>query len=269
MEDKDLKFIKKIAKHAVKKNELNKFIVMDLETRVVDGILEPLCISWRDQKKITTLNIRDFKNSDDMIIQAINGLMVKKYSNYNIYLHNFSHFDAMFIIKPLTTMDLELKPIFRDSRIIKLQITSKKSKVKLTILDSYLLIPMPLAKAAKGFQTEHKGIFPYMFPDNRSLDYVGVVPGFEFFSKITKEEYDNYKTKYLGRDWNLMEELIKYCEQDVNSLWQVIFNFSTIIYELFNIYVLEYPTLPALAFAIFRSNFMEKENIALRSQPNN
>lgn len=56
---------------------------------------------------------------------------------------------------------------------------------------------MALAKAAKGFDTEHKSIFPYMFPDNRSINYEGDVPGFKYFSKITVEEYNNYKNNFI------------------------------------------------------------------------
>lgn len=96
---------------------------MDLETRVVKGVMEPICISWGDQDNITTIDIRDFDNPEQMIISAVSGLLIKKYSNYKIYIHNFSKFDAMFMLRPLSSSDIEMVPIIRDGRIIKLQLT--------------------------------------------------------------------------------------------------------------------------------------------------
>jgi hypothetical protein len=41
----------------------------------------------------------------------------------------------------------------------------------------------------------------------------------------------------------------------------VIYKFSELIFELFAKNIHHYPTLPSLAFAIFRTNFMENENV--------
>jgi hypothetical protein len=43
-------------------------------------------------------------------------------------------------------------------------------------------------------------------------------------------------------------------------LYQVIETFQNIIYQEFSIDILKYPTLPSLAFAIYRSNFLKTDN---------
>jgi len=58
---------------------------------------------------------------------------------------------------------------------------------------------------------------------------------------------------------NLKEELIKYCEKNVKTLYQVIDAFSKQIFNLFRIDILKYPTLSSLAFAIYRSNFLKDD----------
>ena len=60
---------------------------------------------------------------------------------------------------------------------------------------------------------------------------------------------------------NLKSEAIKYCETDCISLYQILLKFNSLIFENFSKNIHRYPTLPSLAFAIFRSNFMDEENI--------
>ena len=45
---------------------------------------------------------------------------------------------------------------------------------------------------------------------------------------------------------------------DCISLYEVIIKFNKFIYDKFKINVLNYPTLPSLTFAIFRSNYLRK-----------
>jgi hypothetical protein len=52
---------------------------------------------------------------------------------------------------------------------------------------------------------------------------------------------------------------------DCISLYEVLLKFSTEIFNMFKINVLTYSTLSSLAFAVFRTIFMKKENIPLIS----
>lgn len=70
----------------------------------------------------------------------------------------------------------------------------------------------------------------------------------------------NIKLIFINKNWNLKQETIKYCELDCISLFQIILKFNNMIFNLFNLNIHKFPTLPSLAFAIYRSNFM-RENI--------
>src|SRR6266850_1199484 len=59
----------------------------------------------------------------------------------------------------------------------------------------------------------------------------------------------------------MRDESIRYCEIDCISLYQVIIKFNELIFELFNINIHKYPTLSSLAFAIFRTLFIENNTI--------
>jgi len=56
-------------------------------------------------------------------------------------------------------------------------------------------------------------------------------------------------------------EAIKYCNIDCISLYQVILKFAELIFSQFGKNVHHYPTLPSLAFGIFRSNFIPENTI--------
>lgn len=54
-----------------------------------------------------------------MIIQMIKSLMHRNYKGYKIYLHNFSGFDCMYLIKHLAVLG-KLNMTYRDGKFLKL-----------------------------------------------------------------------------------------------------------------------------------------------------
>lgn len=69
-----------------------------------------------------------------MLIAAITLLLRKKYDQYKIYIHNFSHFDSVFMIKVLSNMNLTRSPIIRDGKIINLKLLEINTQLILEIL---------------------------------------------------------------------------------------------------------------------------------------
>jgi DNA polymerase type B, organellar and viral len=61
----------------------------------------------------------------------------------------------------------------------------------------------------------------------------------------------------------LKNETIKYCEKDCVLLYQILKKFNQIIFDKFNVDALKYPTISSLAFAIFRTNYLETHKIPL------
>lgn len=142
---------------------------------------------------------------------------------------------------------------------------SKKgdSVYNVTFKDSYLLLPSSLRKLCFSFSVKSpKGIFPYSFMDT---NYTGKVPDLKYFSKVTNEEYNNYKDLFKNNDWNFKAEAIKYCELDCISLFQILNKFNTLIFERFKLNINKYPTLPSLSLAIYRSQYLKKDSIHMLS----
>jgi len=242
------------------------FITMDLETKNIRkenrDVMLPVCVSIYDGEVIKSFYISDFSSKDEMLNSSISYLMKRKYSGYKVYLHNFSYFDGIFLMRNLSSLANNLIPIIRDGRIIDLKFHFGKNY--LYFRDSYLLLPSSLAKLAKNFKVENKGIFPYKFINSLdTLEYKGDIPAFNYFSNISEKCYNEYCLLFKNREWNMKEELIKYCEQDVITLHQIISKFSKEIFTLFRIDIVKYPTLASLALGIYRLKFLKDYKIPL------
>jgi len=276
-EDGEL-LIKKIKKKVsflskVKRNMSNSknFITMDLETRIINEIMSSYCVSIYDGKEFKSFYLTDYSSEKDMLRASITNLMKRKYHNYRIYLHNFSKFDAVFLLTVMTDLSDQVKPIMRNGQFIDLRFKFAK-KYNLFFRDSLLLLPSSLKSLAKNFNVDNKGIFPYRFVNNQNiqLNYKGLVPEFNIFDGLTLDEYNKYSSEFtpeLGQEinnsWDLKKETIKYCELDCYILYKIIDKFSDNIFNLFRIDLLQYPTLSSLAFGIYRSQFLNNAKIPI------
>ena len=59
-------------------------------------------------------------------------------------------------------------------------------------------------------------------------------------------------------DWSFRDESLKYLINDVESLREVLLKFANEIYELYDVNITKYKTLPSMALAIFLSNFYSR-----------
>ena len=251
-----------ISKLSATKNLKNEFITLDIETFIKDSILIVYCVSIYDGKIKSYFYLSDFKNVNELIITALKSIMVRKYNGYNIYMHNMAKFDIIFLLKYLVELGT-VQPKIHNGRIINIDFKfGKANKYQLQFRDSYLLLLSSLSKLCKSFDVINtKIVFPIFFVKEDNLDYIGKVPSIKHFKNISEKDYVSYKSKFNNNNWNLRNEAIKYCNLDCISLHQVLTKFSEMIFELFGKNVHHYPTLPSLAFAIFRSKFMMEENI--------
>lgn len=252
------KFISKLQKSKVL---TENFLTLDIETFVKDSILIVFCISIYDGVKTQTFILNDFKNPEELILTALKSIMIRKYNKWNVYIHNMAKFDMIFLLKYLVKLG-SVQPIIHGGRLISVTLNfGKNNEYQLKFKDSYLILLASLFRLCKAFKVENsKSIFPIFFVNKDNLNYIGEVPEMKFFPKINISEYKEYKNKH-GNNWNLRNEVIKYCELDCISLHQILFKFSHQIFDLFERNIHNYSTLPSLAFAIFRGKFMEKENI--------
>lgn len=257
----DLK-TKFISKLKIDKKEINKFITFDIETLIDSNQnLIPYLLCYFDGKKSFSFWIKDFKNVEELILFTLNSLLIRKYNNYKIYMHNMAKFDIIFLLKYLIKVG-KINPIIHNNKIISIKIKyGPNNEYSVEFKDSYLTLLASLDKLTKAFGVEiKKSIFPHLFVNWDNLNHEGKVPTINSFFKINLTEYENYVAKF-NNNWNLKNEAIKYCNIDCISLYQVIENFNHLIFNLFSINIHKFLTLPSLAFGVFRSKFMKEKNI--------
>lgn len=251
----------------------NKILTLDIETKTVDGKMVPVCISFYDGEKAWTRIINTSTWFDDMQ-KALKTIMSTKYNHHHIYIHNFAQFDALFMVDALSKLG-KLSPVIRDNKIIKAKFTfdtvnvkglsKNKTKGVLHFYDSYLILTSSLKDLCSTFKVDNPKLdFPLLFLNKANLNYnyEGEVPEYKYFIKantpyFTLEDYDKYKGNY--NTWNLKKELSKYCEQDCIALYEVVIKFKTEIFENFRVDVSNFPTLPSLAYGIYRSSFLSPD----------
>lgn len=245
-----------------KKIKENCIITMDLETRRDSkGLMTVYLLCFYDgaAHKSYSYYLDDYNGSvDSMITCAISDLFKTKYNNKIIYLHNFSSFDGIFLIKYFNQIEnVEHKILKMESKFIEVSLTIKVKNKNLTIKfrDSMLLLPESLKKLGSTFNVESKGIFPVFFPNDNSLNYQGEVPDYKYFSKLSLEEYNQFKSEFKGQ-WVLKDEAIKYCIQDCKTLYQVLVRFNELIFTNFKVNIWKQPTIPSLAMSIYRTGYL-------------
>ena len=77
--------------------------------------------------------------------------------------------------------------------------------------------------------------------------------------QVLKQQYNEYIKNFTDKKWDLKEETIKYCVQDCKSLFLVLEAFFKENYENTRVIVSKYVSLPSLAFANFRTIFLDKD----------
>ena len=93
---------------------IEKFLVMDIETYKDNGILIPYAVSIYNGEKYDYFYLSDYENSTQMLITAVKSLMLRKYDSYKVYLHNFSHFDGVFLLDILNQLSENIEPQIND-----------------------------------------------------------------------------------------------------------------------------------------------------------
>ena len=112
-----------------------------------DNNLIPYLLCWFDGKIKKSYWIKDYKDNPTLlgggfnllVENVVKDLCIKKYRNYKIYLHNFSRFDGIFLLKALTNIENGIvEPIIQDGKLI--NISFNYNEITIHFRDSYLLL---------------------------------------------------------------------------------------------------------------------------------
>ena len=153
-------------------------------------------------------------------IQGING------GNNTFLAHNASGYDnRVLFAEILRVTNQEPKLITRGTKILRMDIG------KTAFIDSMLHLPGSLKSLGESYLRGNelvegslaKGYFPHLFNRQENFDYVGPIPGKEFFdlTSMCRDErqilefQEWYDTQRDRQDWCFQVELEQYCVLDV------------------------------------------------------
>lgn len=148
---------------------------------------------------------KETMDSDKLVLEFLTEILKDKYNKHKFYCHNLGGFDVVFILRVILDYNdkvdvpdrYEINCIFRDNKIIKLEISKNISgrKHKVTFVDSYCMLPSSLASLCKSYEIDTvKGIFPYKFSKYNNLFYVGNTPDIEYYTNISDKDYKDIYT---------------------------------------------------------------------------
>jgi len=194
----------------------------DFETKFEKDVQKVICFSivnnelaFEYSESINELDM-DYDNLMNNFMEKISAM--SKIDNSIFFFHNFSKFDAIFIINYCVRKNIQIEIVSRDLTIYKLIIIFNSCKIE--IRDSYLLVPLSL--------------------DELSIIFDGGIKG-----------------KWCDKEINTqnLEEIKQYCLNDSTILCNSFKNFLRYIENLYDLDPLNSLTLASLSLKIFRTLF--------------
>lgn len=114
------------------------------------------------------------------------------------------------------------------------------------------MLPSSLAKLGANFDVATiKSKFPYRFATQDHLFYTGSTPNIEYYDDIENKEYKDITVAY----WSFYDETIKYLNNDLYSLHEVLTKANKQVFLDYNVNMTESITISGLAVKIFLKDF--------------
>ena len=221
----------------------------------------------------TYFGTKCIKNFCDYLYNNLAPNAAKNGAYVYIYAHNAKGYDNHFILNDLYQRNfVDVKVIMCGNKILKASVGNVK------FLDSLLMFQQPLASLPKAFGFEHivkKGFFPHNFHTEQNIDYEGDLPDEEFFGvefmktkqkKEFQEWHNKEKTRFelMNIKYNLKNELIEYCKNDVLILLTCVQTFRKIYKKVTGIDpITRCFTLASMGLEIFKAKILPEETIGV------
>jgi len=216
-----------------------------------------------------------FEGSNKLVLKCIDDILQYEMDGYTFYVHNLGKFDAIFLHKILMdhnthAKDTDVKyittPLYRDGKIIKLEIVKviNKKKIKIKLVDSLNILNNSLDRLCSDFGlTNKKGIYPYSFVNKNNLNYIGATPDIKYYKHNSKSVNLELYNKSKKSNWSLREETLNYLNLDLKSLLEVIEKFQDILWEDHKIELTKGLTIASLAKTKFLKYYLKGSLIPL------
>ena len=245
----------------------NHLLFFDFEATQEHGDHRPnLCVVYDEEKEVALFQ------GHDTVKEFCRWLFTPQHEGCIAIAHNFKGYDSYFIIKFLNENAIRYDIIYRGAKCLTMTIPSFNIK----FIDSLNFIPMGLAKFPKTFGQPElcKGYFPHLFNKEANQNYVGPIPcqndyGVNFMKPAEREAFMAWHEEQVENNYvfDFRKEIIKYCRSDVDilaeccKLYREMFKNETGI-DPFNKSI----TIASYCQQVYRTNFLEKDTIAILSQ---
>lgn len=224
---------------------ISKVVYLDFETRQETGQHFPVfCyLKWKfdhSDTGITEIGEHQIGISMDITDDVGDFLFSKKFENSTIVAHNMRGFDGFFLIQYLITHNMKPRQVILNGTKL---ITCIVPHFRMRIIDSLNFLPMTLAEMPKAFNINEdgfrKGYFPLFFIHPNNFSYLGPIPDKEYFGydamkKKQQEEFDVWYSDQIEKNiiFDFDQEMIVYCKQDVEILYQGFEKFRELVKDL-------------------------------------
>lgn len=258
--------------------ETSDFAVWDTEeyhTHNPDGTstMGLLCAAYKlPGRKAKSYYLTDFANAKQLSIKFWLDF-IKDADGRVAYAHN-AKFDYAYMLEGLIEAVgkdmieiVRLKSVIKEIRIYRPD-EEKGREVALKLHCSLAKTDSSLRNLCKTYKVETpKGYFPYKFPTLELVNYVGPIPGYEWWSGNLNPEndtpYEFYMELYnIYKDggWSLRETILKHLDLDLNATEQVVKAHARVFWKKFEVNIHKHCTLPSMGkYLICKEGFFNKE----------
>ena len=266
------------------------YIFFDVEARQETGIHKPtLCVAqkschpcaqhpWEEPCDVCAEEKQKIFEGEDCMTEFCLWLFKEERHRRAIYFaHNLKGYDGYFILQFLYDNAVKPDVVMNGVKIMSIYVPG----MRITFKDSLNCFPMALSKLPKAFGVQElcKGHFPHLFHKEKNAKYEGSLPEAKWYdadgmSASGKKEFEKWyvaEKEKVGEKWNLREQLLKYCINDVDILRKCCMQFRTLFMEVTKtneedpgVDPLKEPiTIAAACNLVLCRNFLEPDSIAI------
>ena len=241
----------------------NQLLFFDFECIQESGVHIPnLCVV---QDEAGNEHVFQGENTKDDFCQW---LFQKENADSIVIAHNFQGYDGYFILQYLHKNGIVPEVIMRGAKLLTIYVPMLNIK----FMDSLCFIPMKLANFPKTFGVTElaKGYFPHLFNRTENQTYIGPIPPSAYYypdgmsPSETEKFLSWHKSLQQNYVFNFQDELLKYCQSDVDILRRCCMDFRELFHSVTDIDPFEKClTIASACNLVFRKKFLKEETIAI------
>jgi hypothetical protein len=236
-----------------KLKEYNRFYAFDFEACSKDGLQIVTYIVLSDI-------FDDFELRFESLEEFINYLKNERDSVY--IAHNGSKYDFILLYKKIcelcsSSVVVPTDSVFEGNAIITFKFMTN------VFIDSCRHIRRSLRESADAFDIGlQKSYFPYRFYTYENREYIGVLPSKEYFEDSDADnDFIEWYNDKINTEYNIKEEMIKYCAIDVQVLKRVLYEYAKTGKKHTGLNPLCYSTIGQYAYKVYLRNYVPEDKI--------